>query len=241
MAVYFASDQHLRALDDPNVERFLSFLDEVEAYGDALYLLGDVFEAYLGDDDDDPLLSLLAQRLARLSQRCALFLAHGNRDFLIGTGFAARSGAQLLGDETVCELGDRRALLMHGDSLCVDDAAYQALRGQLRASTWQAQFLAQPLAARRAFASSAREQSKAHTAMSPAEIMDVNDGAVAAAMARHSADILIHGHTHRPAVHRSAAGSRVVLPDWDGQRAWLKWQGGSGVLEARGACIGVPG
>ncbi len=235
MAVYFASDLHLKALDDPNVERFFAFLERVAAEGEALYVLGDLFEAYIGDDDDDPLLARVAVALSRL-KRQQVFLAHGNRDFLIGAAFANRARVQLLCDETVIALGNTRALLMHGDSLCTDDLAYQQFRVQSRSAPWQTQFLSEPLVKRRAFAEHARAQSQRHTSMSAAEIMDAHPIAIHEALARHAVPLLIHGHTHRPMVHRYGAAQRIVLPDWDAHASWLRWSGSTGELYARGRC-----
>ncbi len=234
MSVYFASDLHLKALDDSNVERFFAFLDEVRADGEALYLLGDIFEAYIGDDDDDPLVARVAAELSTLN--CAVFLVHGNRDFLIGQSFATRAAATLLGEETVIKLGSFRALLLHGDTLCTDDIAYQHVRTQLRSRQWQSDFLNQPLAARRAFAVKARAESRMHTAGSAADIMDANSAAVNETLTRHEVLLLIHGHTHRPMVHRHGNATRIVLPDWDEHRSWLKWTAETGELYARGQC-----
>ena len=150
----------------------------------------------------------------------------GNRDFLLGEEFARRAGLTLLEDGTVHELYGRPTLLMHGDVLCTDDVAYQAVRKQVRTPEWKAQILSMPLAARRAFAAKAREDSKAHTGSTMETIMDVNAGAVAEAMRRAGVTRLIHGHTHRPAVHRIEVGGeaaeRIVLGDWYEQGSVLR-------------------
>lgn len=222
-ATYFASDLHLTAVDDPIFDRFSAFCERVAGDGRALYLLGDVFEAYLGDDDDDPLVAAVAGALARLAgQGVAIAIAHGNRDFLIGERFAARCGARLLAEVETLRCGDRRIALLHGDTLCSDDVEYQSVRRQLRNPGWQAQFLAQPLAARSAFAAQARAQSAAHTAMAAAAIMDVNAAAVAAQFEHTGADWIIHGHTHRPAVHLDGQRRRIVLGDWPRAASWLQ-------------------
>jgi UDP-2,3-diacylglucosamine hydrolase len=223
-ATYFASDLHLTAVEDPVFDRFVDFCRRVAEDGRALFLLGDVFEAYLGDDDDDPLVAAVGEQLRALAEAgVALCFAHGNRDFLVGQTFAARAGLRLLDTQELIELGSHRALLLHGDTLCTDDVEYQTIRRQLRDPLWQAQFLAQPLPARRAFAAQARAQSSAHTASVAAEIMDVNSAAVAAVFEQSGAGWIIHGHTHRPALHRlDAQRRRIVLGDWPRAASWLR-------------------
>lgn len=222
-AIWIASDLHLTAVVDPVYDRFLHLLAQVRADGERLILLGDVFEAYLGDDDDDPLIEAVCAELAALSARgIQLELLHGNRDFLIGPAFAERCGARLLPELSQLDWAGKRLLLLHGDTLCSDDLAYQQVRTQLRDPRWQQHFLAQSLAQRRAFAAHARAQSRAHTAMSAAEIMDVNAAAVAALYARSGADWIIHGHTHRPAIHRDGMHRRIVLGDWPVAASWLR-------------------
>ncbi len=215
----FISDLHL----DPRRPRMLAlfrrFLAGIGGDCDGLYILGDLFEAWIGDDEDDPALLGVLDELAALSARgVPLAVMHGNRDFLLGEGFAAHTGARLLPDPSVIDLYGRPSLLMHGDTLCTDDLDYQAFRSQVRNRDWQAAFLARPLAERRAIAASLRETSKTETAGKAAEIMDVNADAVARALAEHGVDRLIHGHTHRPATHRletaGRAAERIVLGDW---------------------------
>lgn len=230
-AIWIASDLHLTAVADPVYDRFLHLLEDVHRDGARLILLGDLFEAYLGDDDDDPLVSAVCAALATLSAAgIAVDLAHGNRDFLIGQGFAARCGAGLLPELSQLDWCGRPLVLLHGDTLCSDDLAYQQIRGQLRSPLWQQQFLAQPLAQRRAFASQARAQSRAHTAMSAADIMDVNADAVAGLHTSTGADWIVHGHTHRPAIHRDGSRRRIVLGDWPVAASWLRL-GGDGAAE----------
>ena len=151
---------------------------------------------------------------------------HGNRDFLLGADYAARAGMSLLADPSVVELGGERVLLMHGDTLCTDDTEYLKFRALVRDPRWQAQFLAKPLAERRAFAAQARGESRRHTSAAKPEIMDVNQEAVAAAMRTHGVHKLIHGHTHRPATHHfdldGRTAERVVLGDWYEQDSVLR-------------------
>ncbi|MHA6204035.1 UDP-2,3-diacylglucosamine diphosphatase [Dyella soli] len=220
MATLFISDLHL---DDsrPKITRlFEEFLagDEARA-ADAVYILGDLVEAWIGDDDDAELPRRIAKATAALHDHgVPVYFMVGNRDFLLGQAFAARAGFTLLDDGTVHELYGRPTLLMHGDVLCTDDLAYQAVRQQVRTPAWQAQILAMPLDARRAFAAKAREDSRAHTGSTMETIMDVNAEAVAQAMGDAGVTRLIHGHTHRPAIHRfdldGQPAERIVLGDW---------------------------
>jgi len=240
-AVYFASDLHLTAIEDPVFDRFVVFCERVAADGSALYLLGDVFEAWVGDDDDAPLAQAVAAQLRRLADAgIDVAFMHGNRDFLVGSDFAARVGARLLGEVETIALAGRRVALLHGDTLCTDDTQYQAVRTQLRDPRWQQQFLAQPLPARRAFAAKARAESAAHTAMAAAEIMDVNAAAVSGLLAETGADWIIHGHTHRPAVHDLGDGRRrIVLGDWPRAASWLRVAGDSASLHFEGQALAI--
>ncbi len=219
MSTVFISDLHLEAGRPDITEAFARFLSGLPGSCAALYILGDLFDAWVGDDDDAPLPALIADRLKHLadSGTTVAFMA-GNRDFALGADYARRAGFRLLDDPTVIDLHGRRALLMHGDTLCSDDAAYQAFRAQVRQPAWLAQMLAQPLAVRRAFAAQARAQSGAHTAMTAETIMDVNADAVANAFRQHDVELLIHGHTHRPARHELVVDAqprtRIVLGDW---------------------------
>jgi UDP-2,3-diacylglucosamine hydrolase len=240
-ATYFASDVHLVGVDDPAWARFRGFLGVVRRDGTELYLLGDVFEAWLGDDDDEPLVAAVAAELAALSEAgIEVSFAHGNRDFLVGHAFAARAGLRLMDEVEVLGHAGRRIALLHGDTLCTDDLAYQQLRTQFRHPGWQAGFLKQPLAARRAFAAQARAQSRAHTAMAAAEIMDVNQDAVATLFESSGADWIIHGHTHRPAVHPYGSRRRIVLGEWSTHPSWLRIAAdGSAVLVHGGFEVAV--
>ncbi len=220
MATLFIADLHLDVVRPQILELFENYLasDEVRR-ADALYILGDLVEAWIGDDDDAELPQRIAAatRAVRDAGVPAYFMV-GNRDFLLGQAFATRAGMTLLDDGIVHRIHGRPTLLMHGDVLCTDDVAYQAVRRQVRAPEWQAQFLSMPLQARRAFAAKAREDSKAHTSSTIESIMDVNAEAVAEAIRKAGVARLIHGHTHRPAVHRfdldGKPAERIVLGDW---------------------------
>lgn len=220
MATLFIADLHL---DDsrPQITRlFEDFLAGDEARSaDAVYILGDLVEAWIGDDDDAELPARIARATRALRDSgVPVYFMVGNRDFLLGEDFAQRAGFTLLDDGTVHDLYGRPTLLMHGDVLCTDDIAYQTVRKQVRTPEWKAQVLAMPLEARRAFAAKAREDSKAHTGSTMETIMDVNAIAVADAMRKAGVTRLIHGHTHRPATHRfeldGQPAERIVLGDW---------------------------
>lgn len=193
----------------------------------ALYILGDLVEAWIGDDDDAQLPARIAAAIRTVSDAgVPVYFMAGNRDFLLGESFARRAGLTLLDDGTVHEIEGRRTLLMHGDVLCTDDIAYQAVRRQVRQPQWQAQILGMPLDARRAFAAKAREDSRAHTGSTGETIMDVNADAVAEAMRNAGVTRLIHGHTHRPAIHHfdldGQSAERIVLGDWYEQGSLLR-------------------
>ena len=228
MASLFISDLHLDETRPQIVDLFVRFLATEARGGDALYILGDLFESWIGDDEDTPLAASIAHALRALRDGgVPVYFMHGNRDFLLGADYAARAGMDLLVDPTVFEFDGERTLLMHGDTLCTDDVEYQKFRSLVRNPVWQQQFLAKPLVERRAFAAQARGESRKHTAMKAAEIMDVNQPAVESAMRAHGVRRLIHGHTHRPATHRfeldGHAAERVVLGDWYEQSSVVTW------------------
>ncbi|PXV58550.1 UDP-2,3-diacylglucosamine hydrolase [Dyella jiangningensis] len=228
MATLFISDLHLDDTRPEITHLFEEFLASDEARAaDAVYILGDLVEAWVGDDDDAELPARIARATKALSEHgVPVYFIVGNRDFLIGQQFAERAGFTVLDDGTVHELYGRPTLLMHGDVLCTDDVAYQALRKQVRSPEWQAQVLAMPLQARRALAAQARAESKAHTSSTMETIMDVNADAVADTMRNAGVTRLIHGHTHRPAIHRfdldGQNAERIVLGDWYEQGSVLR-------------------
>ena len=229
MSTLFVSDLHLDP-DRPEITAlFGRFLDGEARGADALYILGDLFEAWVGDDDPSEAGAFVADRLrALVDAGVPAYFIRGNRDFLLGDTYAARSGMALLDDPTVVNLYGTPTLLLHGDLLCTDDAAYQQFRAQTRNPQWQAQFLAQPLAARLAFAAQARAASQARYGELVAQGMAETIGDVAAAsvqdgFARFGVNRMIHGHTHRPAIHDEGAGrTRIVLGDWYEQGSVLR-------------------
>jgi len=228
MATLFVSDLHLDPERPAITDLFGRFVDGEARGADALYILGDLFEAWVGDDDPSETGAFVAARLRALRDAgVPVYFIRGNRDFLLGEAYARRAGMQVLPDPAVVPLYGKPVLLMHGDLLCTDDTAYQAFRAQTRDPRWQAQFLAQPLAARVAFARQARAASKAHQSGLQAQgamdaITDAAPAAVDATFARYGVDRIIHGHTHRPKVHEERGGTRIVLGDWYEQGSVLR-------------------
>jgi UDP-2,3-diacylglucosamine hydrolase len=220
----FISDLHLTEVRPEANERFFRFLEEDAAGADVLYVLGDLFEYWIGDDDlASPFNAIIVGFFRRLTAAgTRLSFMHGNRDFLVAERFAAATGAALLPDPSVVD----GVLLMHGDTLCTDDLDYQGWRRTARSAAWQREFLDKPLAERRATVQGLREKSKEVIQAKPAEIMDVNEDAVREAFRQHGVTQLVHGHTHRPGVHRLDVDGRRcerwVLPDWYGRGGYLE-------------------
>jgi UDP-2,3-diacylglucosamine hydrolase len=224
----FISDLHLDAGEPAAGAQFVDFLATRAASAEALYILGDLFEAWVGDDDREPYRDSICAALASLAERgVACYVMHGNRDFLLQRGFASRSGAHLIGDPIIIDLYGEQALLTHGDALCIADRPYQLLRGVVRSARWQRQFLHLPLGLRRSLAEQARQGSQRHTQRTASQIMDVDQDAVTAAMRACNVHTLIHGHTHRPAVHQfeldGRPARRIVLGAWHEQGSVLAW------------------
>ena len=218
----FVSDLHLRAERPDLTERFAAFLASTAAAGvDMLFILGDLFEYWIGDDDlADPFNAQVCKLLRDLADKgTRIFFIAGNRDFLIGETFAAAAGIRLLGETEKVGLGDTMTLLMHGDTVCIDDIPYQQFRQMVRTRKWQTDFLARPLPERRAEVESLRRRSAAAMQGKTAAIMDASAAAIRAALTAHGCTRLIHGHTHRPGREDIAladrAAERWVLSDWD--------------------------
>jgi len=220
--ILLISDLHLQE-ERPDITRaFLALLDSRARSASALYILGDFFEAWIGDDGMSPFQQSICQALRMVSDRgTAVYLMHGNRDFLIGQAFCEAAGCTLLSDPSVVDLGGERVLLMHGDSLCTRDVGYLKLRRVLRnpLTLWILRHLS--LANRQRLARKLRSESKAQTQMKATEIIDVTPEEIPQVMAAHGVRTLIHGHTHRPAIHKlmvdGEPARRIVLGDWDRQ------------------------
>jgi len=223
----FVSDLHL-CPTRPAINRiFFDFLRAPAAQAEALYILGDLFEYWAGDDDDDPFNASVLAALRELAGRgVALYLMHGNRDFLIGSRFSAACRATLLPDPTRINLYGTPTLLMHGDTLCTDDVRYQDFRAKVRTPAWQQHFLAQPLAARKQIIAGLRTENAAEKKLKADAIMDVTVATVEARLRNHGYPRLIHGHTHRPALHAHEVDGkhceRWVLADWYTSGSYLR-------------------
>ncbi|MDC0663475.1 UDP-2,3-diacylglucosamine diphosphatase [Marinobacter sp. SS21] len=231
MTTLFISDLHLEESRPDITRAFLQFLSDKATGVDRLYILGDFFEAWIGDDEHTPLQNEIAAALRAVSDSgTKLFLMHGNRDFLIGDAFCERIGATLLDDPSVVDLYGTTTLLMHGDSLCTADVEYQKFRTTMRNQQWQDMFLKRPLADRQTTARQLREISMAKNKGKEQTIMDVTQDEVIKVMEEHRVQQLIHGHTHRPAIHEFEANGqpakRMVLGDWDKNLWWIEVSAG---------------
>jgi UDP-2,3-diacylglucosamine hydrolase len=225
----FVSDVHLDASAPAAVEQFLDFLRTHAANAEALYILGDLFEVWVGDDDSEENKRMVCEALRNLTANgVACFALHGNRDFLLGRGFSEQTGCQLLPDPVVAEFDGERVLLTHGDALCTDDHSYQELRSVVRTAPWQRRFLSLPLADRELLADQARAGSRQHTSRTIPKIMDVNAEAVATAYRVAGVRRMIHGHTHRPGIHdtliEGVRAQRIVLGAWYEQGSYLIYE-----------------
>ncbi|MEM9207774.1 MAG: UDP-2,3-diacylglucosamine diphosphatase [Pseudomonadota bacterium] len=228
MTTLFISDLHLEAERPDIATQFVAFLQGEAHDADALYILGDLFEAWVGDDDPNPHYAEMTAAIRELADSgVPVYFMHGNRDFMVGDAFASAAGVTILADPTPVELYGQTVLLAHGDAYCTDDTEYQQMRAMLRNPEWQAMMLAKPVEERLAIARAAREQSMARNAGLPEDIMDVNPGAIDTALREAGVDILLHGHTHRPAVHEfevdGQQATRIVLGDWYDQGSVVRW------------------
>ena len=222
-SVFFISDLHLSPKHPQITDRFKAFIEHKARQGRALYILGDLFEYWLGDDATDTLAAEVAASLSQLAQHdIKIYYMHGNRDFLIGEAYAQRCQFEILPDPTIHTLFGHSWILTHGDALCTDDQAYQAVRQVVREPVWQQDFLRKSIPERIAFAEQARQKSSEHTQTASQSIMDVNQQAVSALFAEHAQSLCIHGHTHRPAVHTHEDTTRVVLGDWHDNSSYVR-------------------
>jgi UDP-2,3-diacylglucosamine hydrolase len=218
----FISDLHLQTSQPETAKAWFDYMASTSLEADAIFILGDWVEVWVGDDDDHPFAALCAavmrQRQRVKTKPCGLYLMHGNRDFLIGTSYADRCEATLLADPTSLDFNGTSYLLTHGDALCTDDAAYMRFREIVRSEDWQAAFLAKPLTERRDIAQKIRAQSQTVNAQK-IEYADVNEALALVWLDTHGCDEMIHGHTHKPTTHALASGKRHVLSDWDADAA----------------------
>ena len=237
MTTLFISDLHLDDRRPETTALLRTFLKQEATAADALYILGDLFEFWLGDDALSKCASEVAEALATLKkQGVPCFFMHGNRDFLLKENYAKQAGLTLLDEEHVIDLYGEQVLLMHGDSLCTDDVPYQQFRSLVRNPAWQQDFLARTPPERLQIALQARDASAEHKGSVDMQIMDVNQGQVTAAFRRHGVYRMIHGHTHRPATHDlevdGNASQRIVLGDWYTQGSVLRVTAGNYQLSA---------
>ena len=225
----FISDLHIDCSRPDIVTGFFQFLDENKNNCNALYILGDLFEVWIGDDTVSDVELKVSEKLCEFS-KCgpSVYIMHGNRDFLIGNDYAKRCGATILEDHHIISTGDENLLLLHGDTLCTDDAEYQQFRTLVRNKSWQEEFLSKTVEERRNFAQEARDKSKSETSLKSDSIMDVNQEEVLKLFQKYHVSKILHGHTHRPAIHElkvkskklsTQTAQRIVLGDWD-ERGW---------------------
>ena len=220
------SDLHLSAQRPDLCQAFVQFCQQQAREVDSLYILGDLCDAWVGDDDDSEVANLVRETLSALSAAgTRVFLMTGNRDFLMGQQLANECGINLLEDPSVATLGGQKVLLMHGDSMCTQDSEYMAFRAKIRNPATQQMLLSKSLEERRGIAQMLRSQSKSANASKAEDIMDVTSSEVIDVLESHQTHILIHGHTHRPAIHEltlsnDQAAKRYVLGDWDKQ-GWM--------------------
>jgi len=228
MTTLFVSDIHISS-DYPEIcKLFFDFIKKIDTNVNALYILGDLFEYWLGDDDPNPIFKQTQDALKDLSSKdIPVFFLHGNRDFLIGDIFAEKSHIKVLHDPSVIELYGERILISHGDIFCTDDEEYQSFRKQTRDPAWQKMILEKPLEYRRNFARMARMKSKEHTQLDNEEIMNVNENEIKKTFEHFNLSTIIHGHTHRPFMHNTVSNEmnyrRIVLGDWYEQGSILEW------------------
>lgn len=220
----FVSDCHLDPRRPEIATALIRFLQQRAPRAGHIYILGDLFEAWLGDDDQAAVGQPVVDVLQALARKRPVYFMAGNRDFLVGRDFADRVGLTLLDEPQRLTLGNHRVLLIHGDTLCTDDHDYQQFRAQVRSPAWQSEFLAQPLSERQRIAARLRSDSAEAMTQKTLQIMDVNAQAVQHCFRQNQVDIIIHGHTHRPAIHQyEESRVRYVLGDWNPGPSYLSW------------------
>ena len=223
--ILFISDLHLDQSKPEITQQFLRFIETRAVQARVLYILGDLFEVWLGDDDEAVDFEAVLLALKQLSQSVEIVFIHGNRDFLIGQSFASRTGMTIIQEPVIIQPGSKKVGLMHGDLLCTDDVDYQNFRQQVRDPQWQQQFLHQSLSQRQTIAANLRDKSSRAMEEKEIEIMDVNQQTVLRYFDELNIDILIHGHTHRPGIHSIAGNKqRIVLGDWNPAASFISWK-----------------
>jgi len=230
MAYCFISDLHLHEGRPDITQAFLTFLEETASKAEKLYILGDLFETWIGDDNQNDFISDIREALLKANKTSEIFMMHGNRDFLLGHDFASSSGMKLINDPKLEKMFGKSVLLMHGDLLCTEDIDYQSFRKTSRDPQWQKEFLSKSLTERSVIAKELRDISKQATGQKKENIMDVNPSEVFKTMEKSSVNLLIHGHTHRPDSHdieiNNKPAKRIVLGDWD-KYGWYLWMDSS--------------
>lgn len=228
MTTLFISDLHLDAERPEIAEQFLVFLDKEAVHAESLFILGDLFESWIGDDDPNPHYAVVKTAIRKLADTgVPVYFMHGNRDFMIGDDFAEETGVRILEDPLVRNLYGEPVLLSHGDAYCTDDVAYQNIRKMTRDPQWQSMMRQKSVEERLAFAAQARADSMAHGGAIDDRISDVNPDAIESAMRDAGVRKMLHGHTHRPAVHEISIdddpATRIVLGDWYEQGSVVRW------------------
>ena len=222
MSIAFVSDLHLEPIENKRVKVFFQFLNNAVNKYEELYILGDFFEYWIGDDDTQSVNKLIMQKLKTASNNgLKIYFIHGNRDFLIGSEFESETGVKILADQHTFNIGEKKIMISHGDAFCVDDVEYQEMKREIRSDSWKKDFLTKSISERVDFANNLRTKSSERNSNKPENIMDVNDNYVLEVVRREKIDILIHGHTHRPAVHKLENSSiRAVLGSWE-EEGWV--------------------
>jgi len=223
MAIAFISDLHLEPIENSRLETFYNLLSRANDDFDALYIIGDLFEYWIGDDDEHPVNRNIIQNIKKSTDNgLGIFLMHGNRDFLLGSKFEEMTGAKIIDDMTIIEDEFCKIMVSHGDVFCTDDIEYQKLKKTLRSDEWIKSFLSKTIEERIIFANQLRSQSAESSSNKAESIMDVNLDYVDEVIEKNNLDILIHGHTHRPAIHKLDSGaSRAVLGSWENNEGWI--------------------
>ena len=218
MTSLFISDLHLDKKRPEVIKFFINFMIELDSKIESLYILGDFIEYWVGDDDPADGLTDIFNVIKKKSDSLDIYIMHGNRDFMLSENFCKKFGMKLLKDPTIIEIDNKKIMLMHGDTLCIDDKSYQEFRAMVRSDKWQKEMLKKPLKKRLELAKTLRERSLAATDVKDEIIMDVNQKEVVNVFQSNDIDLIIHGHTHRPNIHKLSVNNkdvtRIVLGDW---------------------------